>query len=280
VRERIAMALPFDVGTLRAAGPPVPVAQDVGGAGQIGFEALSVSQNGVLLYGRGFLNSSNRRLAWFDRSGKDVGTQSDTKRFRSMALSPNGKQAAVTIATSADVLDVWLEDLERARSTRFTFGLPNSNGVVWSPDGSYLVFADGRMLKVSLFRKPVNSAAGEELLVQAGQNASPLDISADGKLLVYSQTEGNTRNDLWLLPLQGDSKPVKYLDSPFDESQAQFSPDGSGWRTRLMNRGKSRCTRRRFRRPAASTRSRPREGRRRAGVETARSSTTYLRTLT
>src|SRR5262249_34149024 len=34
-----------------------------------------------------------------------------------------------------------------------------------------------------------------------------------------------TKDDLWLLPLQGDHKPVKYLDSPFEERHAQFSTD-------------------------------------------------------
>jgi hypothetical protein len=43
---------------------------------------------------------------------------------------------------------------------------------------------------------------------------------------VYSQTEAQTKNDLYLLPLQGEHKPQKYLDSPFNEIFAQFSPDG------------------------------------------------------
>ena len=33
-------------------------------------------------------------------------------------------------------------------------------------------------------------------------------------------------SDLWLLPLEGDRKPVPYLQTPFSESDAQFSPDG------------------------------------------------------
>ena len=96
---------------------------------------------------------------------------------------------------------------------------------VWSPDGSYLVFGNGQF-KQSFFRKPANSAAAEEFLLQVGGNATPLDISPDGKLLVYSDTGENTKDDLWLLPLQGEHKPVKYLDTPFEERQAQFSPDG------------------------------------------------------
>jgi len=43
---------------------------------------------------------------------------------------------------------------------------------------------------------------------------------------VYQETGQKTANDLWLLPLNGDRKPVPYLQTPFDELNARFSPDG------------------------------------------------------
>jgi eukaryotic-like serine/threonine-protein kinase len=43
---------------------------------------------------------------------------------------------------------------------------------------------------------------------------------------VYEQPGQKTANDLWLLPLDGDRKPVPYLQTPFDEMTARFSPDG------------------------------------------------------
>ncbi len=224
LRETTVMALPFDAGTLRAAGAAVPVAQDVGQAGTEGFAALSASENGVLLYRSGDFRLK-RTLVWLDRSGTQIGAKSEAQQFESLALSPNGKQAAVSIRTSRETADVWLQDLERGVPTKFTLGPEAREGGVWSPDGSYLVFGNGQ-LKQSFFRKPVNSAAAEEFLLQVGGNATPLDISPDGKLLVYSATGGNTRDDLWLVPLQGEHKPVKYLDTPFEERQAQFSPDG------------------------------------------------------
>jgi Tol biopolymer transport system component len=66
----------------------------------------------------------------------------------------------------------------------------------------------------------------EEKIVRPGSNATPLDISPDGKLLVYSVTGTNTRDDLWLLRLKGELTPTKYLDGPSEERHAQFSPDG------------------------------------------------------
>jgi len=63
------------------------------------------------------------------------------------------------------------------------------------------------------------------LVEGAGTNAVPLDISHDKKLLVYSATGSSTKDDLWFLPLEGNHTPMKYLDGPADERQAQFSPD-------------------------------------------------------
>jgi dipeptidyl aminopeptidase/acylaminoacyl peptidase len=40
------------------------------------------------------------------------------------------------------------------------------------------------------------------------------------------QTVGKSQTDLFLLPLEGDHKPVPYLQTQFGEFGAQFSPDG------------------------------------------------------
>lgn len=35
-----------------------------------------------------------------------------------------------------------------------------------------------------------------------------------------------TKSDLWVVPLDGDRKPTVYVNSEFNETQGQFSPDG------------------------------------------------------
>jgi eukaryotic-like serine/threonine-protein kinase len=143
-----------------------------------------------------------------------------------LALSQDGKHAAVSIRPSQDDEDIWLQDLERGVRTKFTFGPPKRRNVVWSPDGTYLVYVSSQSQNENILRKTATTGATEELLRKmAGNNVTPLDISPDGKMLVYSSTGADTKDDLWLLPLQGDHQPVKYLDSPFEERHAQFSPD-------------------------------------------------------
>jgi len=214
------MALPFDPAKLSPAGPAIPIAQDVMQAGTTGFGALSASENGVLLYRSGDYKA-NETLTWLDRSGRQIEVKSDAQPFTSLALSPDGKRAAVTI-TSQESGEIWLQDLERGLPTKFTFGPARSRSAVWSSDGSYIVYTHVEPKRENMFRKAANTGAAEELLQElAGFNATPLDISPDGKMLVYSATEEKTKDDLWLLPLQGNHKPVKFLDSPFEERHAQ-----------------------------------------------------------
>lgn len=180
----------------------------------------------MLVYRSG-ANFVNRTLVWLDRSGKQLEVKSEAKPFAYPALSPDGRHAAISMLFPGRVGDIWLQDLERGVPTKFTFSFGPAQIPVWSPDGNYIVFqhtpGGGTY---DLYRKPANSAGMEELLLHAANNATPYDISPDGKLLVYSVAGANTKDDLWLLPLQGDHKPVKYLDSPFEERLAQFSPDG------------------------------------------------------
>src|SRR5262249_10268948 len=52
------------------------------------------------------------------------------------------------------------------------------------------------------------------------------DWSPDGTLLLYEDVSPRTATDLWVLPLAGERKPAVYLQTPFDETHARFSPDG------------------------------------------------------
>ena len=77
-----------------------------------------------------------------------------------------------------------------------------------------------------IYRKPADGTGKEELLLGGGINNHPFDWSRDGKFIVYETTGGTTGDDLRLLPMEGDHKPVPYLQTPFNEGDAQFSPDG------------------------------------------------------
>ena len=226
-REDTLMAQPFDPKALKTAGETFPVAEHVLAGGNIGFGAFSASANGILVYHSGGA-VANRELVWLDRAGKRLRVASKPDAFvGTLALSPDEKAVAVAIGTIAQD-DIWVQDLQRNTVSRFTFRPGGNRGQTWSPDGSRIVFAfqDNSTYSSDLYRKPSAGTGQEELLLHGGVNALPHDWSHDGKFLAISQTDPKTATDIWLLPMDGASKPIPYLRTPYDETGAAFSPDG------------------------------------------------------
>jgi Tol biopolymer transport system component len=213
------MAQPFEPRRLEVSGEALIVAEHVGTFGSLGF--FSISDNGVLIYRNGS-QEQHLQLTWFDRQGKSVGTAGEPNDFLSAALSPDGARVAFSqFGTSRSGL--WLIDVSRKTSTRFTFG-PSVASPVWSPDGSRIVFSsftDGY-----LYQKLTSGAKDDEPLVKSSENKLPTSWSRDGRFLLYTATDPKTKGDLWVLPFAGDKKPVPFLRTEFDERDGHFSPDG------------------------------------------------------
>jgi Tol biopolymer transport system component len=124
-------------------------------------------------------------------------------------------------------VDIWLLDLARPVPTRFTFGPSSNQSAVWSPDGSRIAFGSNRSGPVDIYVKSA-SGAGEErpLLISSGLFKNPSQWSPDGRFLVYSDPLPATGWDLWLLPVEGDHEPIRYLCTAFNESGGYVSADG------------------------------------------------------
>jgi Tol biopolymer transport system component len=127
-------------------------------------------------------------------------------------------------------MDIWLHELTRGIDTRFTFHASRNATPVWSPDGRRIAFASTRTGSSNLYVKDTNGIGQDDPLLEAGPSRIPTDWSRDGRYLLYSETGSKTKSDLWVLQDPGgsphDRKPIPFLQSPFDEGQGQFSPDG------------------------------------------------------
>lgn len=119
--------------------------------------------------------------------------------------------------------DVWLIDLVRGGTTRFTFDAAADNAPLWSPDGTRIAFRSNRTGFDVLYLKPASGAGSEQLLGDSPVRGHPLSWSSDGRLLLFLNV---TTGDLWTQPLTGDGKPSPWLNAPFAETMGQFSPDG------------------------------------------------------
>jgi eukaryotic-like serine/threonine-protein kinase len=217
------MAQPFDARRLELTGEPVPVVQQV--AHYINGGYFSASANGVLVYMTGSA-AATTQLAWFDRQGKIVGTVGEPGDYYYPALSRDGTRVVVGRG-AVENLALWLFDLTRGTGTRFTFdSVGGSADPIWSPDGKRIIFSSNPGGISDLYQKLASGAAGEDPVLKSSEHKYPSDVSGDGRFLLYSSLDPKTKNDIWVLPLQGDGKPFPFLRTTFDEQNGHFSPDG------------------------------------------------------
>jgi Tol biopolymer transport system component len=219
VRDRTLVAQPFDAKALRTTGEPTPLAEQIG-TNVVGLARFSVSRNGTLVYRTG---ESGNRFVWKDRSGKDGGDVGDPGDSRNPAFSPDGGRLAYDRADpQRGKRDVWILDLRRGVSSRFTFDADSAFAPLWSPDGKQIVYTVGN----DLFVKPSEGLGEGKQLLKAEGLTLACDWSRDGKYIAYSSQGKDTGFDIWILPTFGDRKPIPFVKTPFGEFRPVFSPDG------------------------------------------------------
>jgi Tol biopolymer transport system component len=189
---------------------------------------FSVSSNGRIAYRSG--GAGRRQLTWFDRMGKALGSagEPDADNMLAPELSPDERRVSMDRTVQGN-RDIWLMELIRGAQTRFTFDGAVDGIPLWSPDGSRIAFESNRKGTFDIWIKPSSMAGTEELLVGTTNNEWPDDWSKDGRFLLYYQNGPETGSDLWAIPLstnEADRKPFAVVNTPFEETYGQFSPDG------------------------------------------------------
>jgi Tol biopolymer transport system component/predicted Ser/Thr protein kinase len=222
LRGSTLMAQPFDAVRLAVSGSPQRVVDQVWRfITQAGF---SVSNNGTLVVRP--TAPLQTELVWVDRLGKRIAVVAPPGDYGEIALSPDENRVAFSRAESA-APDIWLRDLQRRVTSRFTLNPGVDNVPIWSPDGRTVAFASDHQGGLDIYQRPSNAGGSEEPLLplKASPIMFPSDWSSDGRYLTYYRTDQKTQNDVWILPLFGDRKPMALLHGEFNESQSQFSPD-------------------------------------------------------
>jgi eukaryotic-like serine/threonine-protein kinase len=229
VRQGTLLAQSFDPDSLKLSGEPVPVAERVESAAVPGVVAFSLADNGTLAYGVGVGDAAGLQMTWVDRQGKAIGTIAPVGNYRGLDLSPDGKRVAAHRHDGTGG-DIWLTDTDRGVTSRFTFDASQENSSpLWSPDGRRIAFGSRRGGKWGLYIKPANQTVDEEKVIDAADTAVilPMSWSPDGSTIVYEVlTRGLGSGDQWQVSLSGDHKAVPLLQTPFQESHGQISPDG------------------------------------------------------
>jgi serine/threonine protein kinase len=226
------LAQAFDERRSQLVGDPIPVVQGVGALIAAGF--FSASLNGVLAY-RSSGVVQDGRLNWWSRQGY-LDTPEQPDGVRALALSPDGARAALVRQDPMNPMnqDIWAWDTTRATRTRMTFDPRRADSPVWSPDGKRLFFRSNREGSWNLHRKLTDESKDDDVLLKSDRDKTPTSISRDERFLLYTQSDPQTKNDVWILSNpnggQADRKSTPFLQREFDEGEARFSPDSeSRW---------------------------------------------------
>jgi len=215
-------AVPFDLDRLEVRGTPAPVLDQVGYSAGNGFAQLDFSQTGTLVYRSGGGGGGLVTVQWLDAAGRTQPLLPKPDSYSHPSLSPDGNRLG--IATT----DIWVYDWQRDTMTRLTFGPTASQFPVWSPDGLYIVFQAAG----GIFWTRSDGAGKPQPLTQSKNVQVPWSFTVDGKRLAFNELTPENQYDIWTVPLDSDGvglragKPEPFLQTPFDERHASFSPDG------------------------------------------------------
>ncbi|MDA8139300.1 MAG: protein kinase [Desulfobacteraceae bacterium] len=220
-------AVPFSLIRLETTGEPFLVAENAAWP--------SVSADGTLA----FMSDPpfEQQLVWLSRNGQllsTVGPALSGTQIGGLALRADQAKVAMD-GFDTGFEEIWLVDIARGARSRLTYSGARDAEATWSPDGKQLVYASERDGLSDLFIQNADPGAQAEKIVGGGGDKYNPSWSSDGRFLAYEQLSAKTKRDLWYLPLNPGSKsagasaagqPVLFLQTPFDETMPQISPDG------------------------------------------------------
>jgi Tol biopolymer transport system component len=229
VRNHNVWSVPFDSGRVATTGEAVQIAASVytfrDGAA---FDA----RGGVFVYRGG---APDYQIVMRNRGGEVVSRVGDPGSFAGIALSPDANRVALTRENKLNRSDqdLWIVDIARNTTARFTSDSFPESVPAWSADGQSLLFAVGHD-DADIRLRPLNGVGERTIMSNSTLNGrvrvNPLlatfSPSGDGRWMTLTMdTRGPGRSDIWIMRLDEPQPPLPLLEQEFDQRQAVFAPD-------------------------------------------------------
>jgi Tol biopolymer transport system component len=223
-REGKLVAVPFDVNSLEITGPPFSVADGVFMSANTGMAAYAISSNGHLVYAAGPEERGTRVAVWVDKTGRRSQLPLPPRSYLHPRLSPDGRELAIEVEGAAH--DIFIYDLARGALSKMSFD-GASHWPSWTPDGKRLTYRSWKTGTMTMWWMPADKSAPPERLTDIGSMQSPESWSPDGKVLAFTQMDNpQSGSDVYVLPMDGDRKPIEVVRTKFSEGSPKFSPNG------------------------------------------------------
>ncbi len=225
--KKTLMVTPFDQNAMKVTGAPTRVIEGMR-LGRFGSADLAVSAAGTLVYVTGG-GQDKREVVWVTRDGRRQSVDPDWQsELWAPALSPNGKQLAITRRLSGQRIDVLVKQLDRGPG--IVVSLEQNGGFYpsWTPDGKSVTFtSDETRGSVSFWTSKADGSAPPVLQFRHKRWVFSSVWSPDGKWLVYRDRGARPDSGDILGVRPGlDTSPVPLVASRFWETTPAFSPDG------------------------------------------------------
>ena len=229
VRDGALMAAPFNLERGVVNGEPYEIAKGIGTFRDGASFRMSAD---TLAYRT---NAQESQLTWVDRSGRRQAALGEPGQYTGLALSPDGTRVAVVRENRlnrADA-DIWIVDVQRNTTTRFTTDPLLESVPEWSADGASVIYVTGHD-SGSIWRQPISGAPRSALVAQLpdlpfriNSILTSLHATPDGRFMLFeAENRGPTRDDVWRVPMSGNATPAIVLGESFNEGLPAISPDG------------------------------------------------------
>ncbi len=227
VRKQNMQAVAIDVERVAILGEPVQIVEGIMQSPINPDAQYCVSGNGALAYRAADSVSGGRRLVWVDRNGQVTEATKDIEPFGFLALSPDGRRAALQIASDRGG-DIWIYDLRKQTPPlRLTHAGCNWDPV-WTVDGKRVIFSSASVCQTSedIYWAAANgSTAKPNLVLSRIGRQEPYSFAPDGSLLFVDIPPASVGN-IYKMRLDKKSEPAPLLNGEFWEYFPAVSPDG------------------------------------------------------
>jgi serine/threonine-protein kinase len=217
--------VPFDADRRTVVGTPRPVLNRVDTTGT-GGGSFAISENGVLVYApaSGY-DPFARTLSWIDRRGTIEPLNAQQQAYMQPRLSHDGTRVVYGTGTTPENNPSIL-DIAQGTSRRLRREAAREQQPSWSHDDRWIVFASDRNGGgLQIFRQAADGTGEPELLVERASGSYPI-LTPDGTHLIFVGVPPGGNPDIMQMKLDGSSRVVPLVASPFIENNPEISPDG------------------------------------------------------
>jgi eukaryotic-like serine/threonine-protein kinase len=226
-QRRSLVSVAFDPSSGKVRGEPALISDHLSFEPSVSYGTFSAGGEGTVVYSRAAAGELSG-LAWYDQTGKEVGSVGAPAIVANPSISPDGNRVVVDIAdVKTSNVDIWIEDLSHNTASRLTFDPSEEATAVWSRDGREIAY---RFNGTNTGMLHIKSASGLQAVRQVYTTRPQDDIlpnswTLDDKDILCTYESATGGSDLVLVNV-ASGKATPFVATQASENNGMISPDG------------------------------------------------------